>query len=179
MTRFRDQEKKEFKGRNVMSAACHPFFHIYFSCADSIILPLSIFSNQLSHPTFQLRHISHPFWSLWCLLECEVLPLSPLERKKNDKCSKKKKKRGGNQVTAITISLNKLVSLANYKSKLGKGEVSSRYQNVLLRQRSWKRRGANNHEKDNRQKRKFHFKPTENPTYRVQYLFRVQYLQQS
>lgn len=163
----------------MISAACHPFSHIYFSCADSIILPLSIFNNQLSHPTFQLRHISHPFWSLWCLLECEVLPLSPLERKKKkDKCSKKKnKKRGGNQVTAITISLNKLVSLANYKSKLGKGEVS-RYLNVLLYQRSWKSRGANNHEKDNRQKRKFHFKPTENRTYRVQFLFRVQYLQQ-
>ena len=162
----------------MISAACHPYFHIYFSCADSIILPLSIFNNQLSHPTFQLRHISHPFWSLWCLLECEVLPLSPLERKKNYKCSKKKKERGGNQVTAITISLNKLVSLANYKSKLGKGEVS-RYRNVLLHQRSWKRRGTNNHEKDNRQKRKFHFKPIENPTYRVQYLFRVQYLQQN
>lgn len=162
----------------MISAACHPFFHIYFSCADSIILPLSIFNNQLSHPPFQLRHISHPFWSLWCLLECEVLPLSPLERKKNYKCSKKKKERGGNQVTAITISLNKLVSLANYKSKLGKGEVS-RYRNVLLHQRSWKRRGTNNHEKDNRQKRKFHFKPIENPTYRVQYLFRVQYLQQN
>ena len=80
-------------------------------------------------------------------------------------------------MTAITISLNKLVSLANYKSKLGKGEVS-RYRNVLLYQRSWKSRGANNHEKDNRQKRKFHFKPTENRTHRVQFLFTVQYLQQ-
>ena len=128
------------------SAACHPFFHIYFSCADSIILPMSIFNNQLSHPTFQLRHISHPFWSLWCLLECEVLPFSPLERKKNDKCSKKQGG-GGNQVTVITISLNKLVSLTNYKSKLGKGEVS-RYQNVPLYQRTWKSRGANDHEKE-------------------------------
>ena len=50
-------------------------------------------------------------------------------------------------MTAITISLNKLVSLTNYKSKLGKGEVS-RYQNVLLYQRNWKSRGANNHEKE-------------------------------
>ena len=42
--------------------------------------------------------------------------------------------------------VTKQITLTNFKSKLGKGEVS-RYQNVLLYQRSLKSRGAKIHEK--------------------------------
>lgn len=47
--------------------------------------------------------------------------------------------------------MTKQISFTNYKSKLGKDEVS-RYPNVLLYQRSWRSMGANNHEKDNTKK---------------------------